>query len=176
MLQRNHLQGTEGRVQENRLLFCLRRALLCPFRKGYTRQRSPAFRTMSLSPVAAVSSELVDGALVVCFRWFSCSFVCFINGQWCAFPNVYFEREREREQASRQEQGRGRERGRDRIPGRLCAVSPEPDLWLQLTNPETMTWANIKSRTLNPLSHPGALCFVFVFVFFESGLQIYLFI
>ena len=42
-----------------------------------------------------------------------------------------FEKERERR--------RGRERGRQRIPGRFCTVSPEPDTGLEPTNREIMT-------------------------------------
>ena len=48
-----------------------------------------------------------------------------------------FERERERER--KQEQGRGRERRRHRIPGRLCAVSAELNVRLNLTNREIVT-------------------------------------
>ena len=44
-------------------------------------------------------------------------------------------RERERER----EQGRGRERRRETIPGRLHAVSAEPDMGLKLTNREIVT-------------------------------------
>ena len=32
-----------------------------------------------------------------------------------------------------------RERDRERIPSRLCAVSMEPDVGLELTNPKIMT-------------------------------------
>ena len=54
-------------------------------------------------------------------------------------------------------QGKGkRERKEERIPSRLHAVSTEPDVGLELTNHEIMTWAEIKSLTLNQLSHPGA--------------------
>ena len=35
--------------------------------------------------------------------------------------------------------GGGAGRGRERIPSRLCAVSAEPDLGLDLTNCEIMT-------------------------------------
>ena len=59
------------------------------------------------------------------------------------------EREREKEQASRW----GVERGRQRIPSRLHTVNTEPDAGLKLTNFEIMTWAKIKSQTLNRLSH-----------------------
>ena len=52
--------------------------------------------------------------------------------------------------------GRGRKRDRDRIPSRLCTVSTEPDVELELTNREIMTSAEIKSQMLNRLSHPGA--------------------
>ena len=42
---------------------------------------------------------------------------------------------------------RERERGRVRIPGRLQAVSTEPNAGLYLTNCEIMTRVDIKSRT-----------------------------
>ena len=35
-------------------------------------------------------------------------------------------------------------------------LAAEPDSGLELTNGEIVTWAKIKSRTLNWLSHPGA--------------------
>ena len=53
-------------------------------------------------------------------------------------------------------QGRGRERETERIPSRSHAVRTEPDMGLKLTNREIMIGAEIKSRTLNRLSHPGA--------------------
>ena len=43
------------------------------------------------------------------------------------------------------EQGRVRERGRQRIPGRLCAVSTEPHMGLELTNLEITTWARVNA-------------------------------
>ena len=48
-------------------------------------------------------------------------------------------REREREREREHMQGRGRERGRERIPKRLLAVSAEPNVEFNLTNPELMT-------------------------------------
>ena len=48
------------------------------------------------------------------------------------------------------------ERGKETIPSRLCAIGMEPDLGLDLMNREIMTWAEIKSRTFNWLSHPDA--------------------
>ena len=68
-------------------------------------------------------------------------------------------------------QGRGRKRGRKRIPSRLHTVSTEPDMGLKLTNCEIMTWAEIKSRTLNWLSYPGGPIFKSIFL----SLFIYLF-
>ena len=65
---------------------------------------------------------------------------------------IYFEREKE---GVWEREGRGRERGREKIPSRLCAVRMEPNTGLYLINCET--WAKIKSRMLNQLSHPGAL-------------------
>ena len=50
-----------------------------------------------------------------------------------------------------------RERGRERILSRLCAVSAELDVRLELMNREIMTWAKTKRQMLNQLSHPGAL-------------------
>ena len=37
----------------------------------------------------------------------------------------------------------------ERMPGRLCAVSMEPDMGLKFMNHEIMTSADIKSWTLN---------------------------
>ena len=54
------------------------------------------------------------------------------------------------------EKGRVRERGRKRISCRLSTISTEPIMALNLTNCKNMTWAEIKSQTLNWLSHPGA--------------------
>ena len=63
---------------------------------------------------------------------------------------MFLERERE------SKKGRGRGRGRERIPNRLLDVSTEPDSGLDPTNPEIMTWDEIKSRMLNRWSRPGA--------------------
>ena len=52
--------------------------------------------------------------------------------------------------------GGGAERGRERISNRLWTVSAEPDLGLEPTNWEIMTWAKTKSGMLNWLCHPGA--------------------
>ena len=49
-----------------------------------------------------------------------------------------------------------RERERKRISSRLCTVSTEPDVGLELTNCKIMTSAEIKSQMLNWLTHPGA--------------------
>ena len=51
----------------------------------------------------------------------------------CIYKFVYFERDRERAQVH------GQGRGRGRIPSRLCGVSVEPDLGLDLTVCEIMT-------------------------------------
>ena len=48
---------------------------------------------------------------------------------------IYFQRKKEREH----KHGRGRERGRERVPSRLCTVSTEPHMGLNLTNPEMVT-------------------------------------
>ena len=57
---------------------------------------------------------------------------------------IYFERERERENMNEVGQ---RERG-ERIPSRFHTVSTKPDVGLELTNINVMTWAEIKSQTL----------------------------
>ena len=48
---------------------------------------------------------------------------------------IYFERER----ACAHKLGRGRERGREKFPGRLHAVSVEPDTGLDPRNHAVMT-------------------------------------
>ena len=48
-------------------------------------------------------------------------------------------RERKREREKKHETGRDRERGRARIPGKLLAVSTEPNEGLELMNHEIMT-------------------------------------
>ena len=49
-------------------------------------------------------------------------------------------RERERQREHVLELGEGqRKRGRERIPRRLCVISAEPGLGLELTNHEIMT-------------------------------------
>ena len=69
------------------------------------------------------------------FLFFSCLF-------------IYFERETERE--------RDRERGRERESQAGSMLSAEPNAGLDPTNREIMTRAEIKSRTLNGLSHPAS--------------------
>ena len=55
------------------------------------------------------------------------------------FLNVYLLILREREREREREQRRGRERGKERIPSRLCTVSAEPNMGLDLTNCKIMT-------------------------------------
>ena len=66
------------------------------------------------------------------------SFFCFFkeSGEGRLFK-LYFERARERARAG--EEQRKRERERERIPSRLCAVSAEPDMELELMIFEIMT-------------------------------------
>ena len=80
----------------------------------------------------------------------SCDFT-FIFGLFSFFflLFIYFER------------GRGRERRRERIPSRLHAVNTQPNTGLSLINCEIMTWAKIKSQTLNRLNHPDTLFWLF---------------
>ena len=64
---------------------------------------------------------------------------------------IYFERDREHEQ------GKGRDRGRERESQAGSALQlHSPTLGLSSTNCEIMTWAEIKSLTLNQLSHWAA--------------------
>ena len=42
-----------------------------------------------------------------------------------------------------------REKDRERIPSWFCTVSAKPDLGLELTNHEIMTFAEIRSQMLN---------------------------
>ena len=48
------------------------------------------------------------------------------------------------------------EEERERIRSQLRSVSVEPDVNLELTNHDIMTWPQIKSQMLNRLSHPDA--------------------
>ena len=60
--------------------------------------------------------------------------------------------------------GGQRERERERILSRFRAANTEPNTGLDLTNCEIMT-AEIKSRTLNRLNHPGAPTSLYFFMF-----------
>ena len=62
---------------------------------------------------------------------------------------IYFERERERAGDKQRE-------GEIEYPSSLLTVSTEPGVGLDLMNPEIMTRVEIKSWTLNQLSHLGA--------------------
>ena len=62
------------------------------------------------------------------------------------------------ETASAWERGRERERERERESQTGSTLSSEPDMGLDLTNCEIMTWAKIQIWTLNWLSHPGTPC------------------
>ena len=76
------------------------------------------------------------------------------------------ERERERERQRQRQSTRAgegqRERERERIPRRLCIVSTESNMGLKPMNHEIMTWAKVKSWTVNWLSHPGAPPIIFL--------------
>ena len=76
-----------------------------------------------------------------CFVWFYFIFLTYVS---CLF--IYLER------MSRGRAERGEKR---RIPSRLHTISAEPDAGLEPMNREIVTWAEIKSQTLNWLSHPG---------------------
>ena len=82
-------------------------------------------------------------AFCISFFFFFLSFLLFT-----------FERERERESKGE----RQRRRVRERIPSRFHTISTESSAGLEPTNHEVTTRAETQSRTLNQLSHPGALC------------------
>ena len=71
---------------------------------------------------------------------------------WFYFLMFYFW-ETERQNMSR---GGAEREGDSRIQSRLWAVSTEPNVGLELTNREIMTWSEVGSQMLNRLSHPGA--------------------
>ena len=91
------------------------------------------------------SSDFLPQSPLSCF-WVWRGFWRFI---FIFFKFIYFEGERE--QAGKRQTEREK-----RIPSRLLAVSTEPNAGLDVANCETVTWAKIKSQTLNLLSHPGA--------------------
>ena len=64
-------------------------------------------------------------------------------------------RERETDRQTEHEQQRHKGRGEERIPSRLCVVSIESNVGLDLTKGEIMTGAKIKSQTLNCLGLLG---------------------
>ena len=66
------------------------------------------------------------------------------------FTHFYFERVRETVSGGRAERERGRE-------SQIVLIA-QRRMGLDLMNHEVKTGAEIKSRTLNPLSHPGAPC------------------
>ena len=67
---------------------------------------------------------------------------------------IYFERPCEHQL------GRGREMGRERIPSKRHVVNMKPDVGLELTNREIMTWVEIQSdnQLTKPPRHPYSLC------------------
>ena len=85
-------------------------------------------------------------------RWFLFNFILYLKF-------IYFERERERE----------RHREGERFPSRFHTVGSEPNMGLELMNHEIVTWAKIKSRTLNRLRHPGAPFFLWSLWIFSSN-------
>ena len=94
-----------------------------------------------------------------------CADVCVLD---FFFKCIYFW-----ERACKCEQERGRERG-ERIPSRLRAVSTEPNVGLDPTNREIVTWAEFKSQTLKWLSQPGTpflKTFDFILLFVLSRLH-----
>ena len=67
------------------------------------------------------------------------------------FKFIFLFWERERTWAGEDQ----RDRERERIPSRVCAISPKSDMGIDPMNCKIMTWAEIESRMLNWLSHPG---------------------
>ena len=87
---------------------------------------------------------------------------CFVCGVFLVYLFIYFERERETEKETVSRGGAGMWVGEERIPSRPCAVSAEPKTGLELENCEIMTRTQIKSETLNRVSHPGAPLMLFL--------------
>ena len=84
----------------------------------------------------------------------------FTHSKWRYFSlfHIRFERGRGRERERARERawaGVG-QRARERSQARsVLSAQTEPHSTLDFTNHGIMTWAKIKSRTLNRLSHPG---------------------
>ena len=76
---------------------------------------------------------------------------------------IYLFREIEHTWALTQAEQAHREKGRKGIPSRFHTVSAQSNIGLELTNCEIMTWAKVKSKMLNWLSHPGAPGIVFIY-------------
>ena len=70
------------------------------------------------------------------------------------FFKVYLFILRERKRENKWGRGRERRKERESQAGSILSVQ---SLGLDLTNREIMTWAEIKSRSLNQLSHPDRL-------------------
>ena len=85
------------------------------------------------------------------------SAITIIINFFLSFIYLFSEREREGAREATRVGGRAEREGkRENSKQALCAVHPEPDTGLELRNHEIVTRAEIKSRTLNRLSHPGA--------------------
>ena len=93
------------------------------------------------------SSQARDRETIFCNKVL---FVCWLF--------IYLLWERELTPAGEGQRGRERE---------SCTVSTEPAVGLDLTNREITTWAEIKSWTLNWLSHPGTPIKFFVYQEFK---------
>ena len=115
--------------------------------------------TASKSQTQDSKSHLSDSktlSTALCHPYIVCVCVCVCVCVFFLFCFIYFERERERERERRErEYVSTKATERERIPSRLWAVTTEPDAGFNLTNQEVMTWVEIKSWTLNRLSHPG---------------------
>ena len=66
---------------------------------------------------------------------------------------------RDRERAH--EWGRDRKRQRERIPSRICVISAEPDVGLELTNCEIMTRVEVGRLTDRATQAPRNVIFTF---------------
>ena len=102
-----------------------------------------------------IPQRSLTGKLFHLFNSDSLKFLGPLNMFYLLFFGVFFSCFFIFERETECEQGRGREGDTElEAASRICAVSTEPDVGLEPTSHEIMTWAEV--RCFNWLSHPGA--------------------